>query len=100
MKKQNQLIIDEDFRDLVPGYIERRRAELETVKEFVSKNDFAYLKRLSHDWHGTGESYGIPFVSRIGEKMNRAANAGDGREILTLVEQLRTYLDTVNIRYE
>ena len=100
MTKDNQLIIDADYRDLVPGYIERRRAELETIEERLGKKDFTYLKRLSHDWHGTGESYGIPFISRIGEQMNRAVNAGETEEVLALTEQLRTYLDTVDIRYE
>lgn len=96
----HRIIIDEDFQDIVPGYLERRHAELDTIGERVNQEDFSYLKRLSHDWHGTGESYGIPFISEIGEKMNLAANAGDGKTVLALADRLRDYLEHLDIRYE
>ena len=100
MTKQDPLIIDADYQDLVPGYIRRRRAELKTIAKKLKENDIAYLKRLSHDWHGTGESYGIPLISEIGEKMTRAVKSGKDGEVMALAEELRTYLDTVDIRYE
>ena len=97
---RHELIIDEDFRDLVPDYLARRKTELETIGERVEESDFTYLKRLSHDWHGTGESYGIPFVSEIGEALNRAAKAEDKATILSLAEKLEQYLAHLDIRYE
>lgn len=100
MAEQNRVIIDADYRDLIPGYIRSRKTELETIEDRVNEKDFTYLKRLSHDWHGTGESYCIPFISEIGKKMNRAANAGDGDAVLALAGRLSAYLETIEIRYE
>lgn len=96
----NKLIIDEDLRDLIPDYIEKRIAELGLIEDKLNANDFVYLKQLAHDWQGTGGGYGIPLITEIGERLNTAAKAGDKPMIRRLAGQLGRYLERVEITYE
>lgn len=98
--EKHKLIIDEDLQDLVPGYIESRRSELSNIDDKLKGNDFKYLREMAHDWHGTGASYGIPIISEIGEKLSKAAKAENKAEIQRLGEQLKKYLERVDISYD
>lgn len=98
--EKHKLIIDEDLQDLVPGYIESRRSELSNIDDKLKGNDFKYLREMAHDWHGTGASYGIPMISKIGEKLGKAVKAEDKVEIQQLVDQLEKYLERIDISYD
>ncbi len=65
--------VPEEVRTLLPAYIENRRRDVAALLEAIAVNDFAGVQRLGHNMKGTGRSFGLPEITRIGTLIEQAA---------------------------
>ncbi len=89
--------VDEDLSDLVPGFLARKRGELEAMRDGAVPHDFVEVGRTAHRIKGEGSAYGFDRMSEIGREIEDAAKAGDDRAIATLASGLLDFLDHVEI---
>lgn len=88
---------DEIVRPLLPGYLARRREDVQRIRACVTAGDFATLRVIGHDLKGSGLAYGIAPVSEIGARLEEAAAAGDGARSLQWSSELEAVLDSITI---
>lgn len=91
--------VPEFLESLIPGYIKNRRADIINIRQLVQDNEFDEAQRLAHSMKGSGGGYGFQKISELGAAMEIAAGTLDGNKILSGIDELEKYLDTVRIEY-
>lgn len=92
--------VDEDLKDLIPGFIENRYEELNQIETALKQHDFKSIEKIGHNIKGVGGGYGFDYISEIGKQIEETARAEDGEELQEIVQAYRTYLDNVEIVYQ
>ncbi len=92
--------VDRDLEDLIPGFMQRRRGDVESLKTSLSAGEMDKIRLTGHSMKGTGGGYGFDDLSTIGAELEKAAVAGNSEEISALVNRLEQYLDKVVIEFE
>jgi len=96
---RNMIQVEEGMEDVVPGYLEKRRAEVPVYAEALARDDFDSIKRLAHKMRGTGSGYGFPVLTELGSAMEKAAIGGDSAQIRESLQQFAQYLDSIELKY-
>ena len=87
--------IDPLIADLVPGYMDARRAELVDLREHIRTCDLEKLAGIGHQLKGSGAGYGFPELTRLGGLIEDAANDQDLGAAAKAVRDLARYLRDV-----
>ncbi len=80
---------------LVPAFLRDREADVQTMRDAVTRGDFAAVARLGHNMKGAGASFGFPAISDIGASLELTARSGDPTATGRSVDDLARYLDQV-----
>ena len=102
MKKSKTKIevkIDPDLKKLIPGYLENRRVDFQTISRSLEKNDFAAIKNIGHNMKGSGMGYGFDTISAIGASLETSAQASDSKKIRESLFNLTDFLKRVKVVY-
>ena len=91
---------DPDLRDLMPGYLENRRQDMATIDHALLCADFELIQRLAHSMKGSGGGYGFDGITAIGAAMELCAKAQQAEGIKEQLQNLKQYLEKVEIVYD
>jgi CheY-like chemotaxis protein len=91
--------VEEGMEDVVPGYLDKRRAEVSAYRQALADHNFAAIRALSHKMKGTGGGYGFPALTELGAQIERAAKREDARDVRARVDELAQYLQSVELEY-
>jgi CheY-like chemotaxis protein len=86
--------------DLIPGFLQNRRHDVNAMLGALEGNDFAIVGNLGHGMKGAGGSWGFQGITDIGAALERAAVNADNEGSRKLVGELSKYLDRVEIVYD
>jgi HPt (histidine-containing phosphotransfer) domain-containing protein len=94
--------VDPDLRDLIPGFLARKRDDTRAILSGLSGEhiDFEELARIGHKLKGEGGSYGFDAISHYGAEIEQAARSRDAVTIRHYANELAAYLDSLQIEYE
>ena len=87
--------IDPDLEDLIPGFLENRRNDVESIKQHIDSGDLDAIRLLGHSMKGAGGGYGFDRITEIGDAIEVAAVAGDVAAIQSSNDALTDYLARV-----
>jgi CheY-like chemotaxis protein len=82
-----------ELADLVGGYVEKRLAELDVLATLTAQGDFERVRWIGHDLKGSGGTYGMPEITRLGGVLAAAAAAKDRGAIEHAIVDLSALLD-------
>ncbi len=91
--------IDEDMADVVPGYLDKRRAEVSLYRQALATGDFSAIRNLGHKMKGTGSGYGFEELTALGAALEKAATSQHNEEIAVKLDELTRYLGSVELEY-
>jgi HPt (histidine-containing phosphotransfer) domain-containing protein len=102
LNKQSRIIVhvDPDIADLIPGFLENRHKDIQTIQKALTQGDFETIRFLGHSMKGAGGSYGFDAITDIGKNMEQDALAKDYEEVKKSLQELSAYLDRVEVVYE
>jgi len=92
--------IDPDLQGLIPGFLQNRRHDIQTLQKALIVEDFETIRMLGHRMRGDGGGYGFPRISDIGDGVEKAAIERNMQDVTACVQALITYLDRVEVVYE
>ena len=92
--------VDARLRDVLPRYLERRRADVAALMEAVALEQYESAATIGHRMKGSGAGYGLDRLTDIGAAIEEAATEKDAVRIATESRKLAEFLDTVSLRYE
>jgi HPt (histidine-containing phosphotransfer) domain-containing protein len=99
MGEKPVLTIDRELADLVPAFLQRKRADLEAMIACAHSGDFDAIVRTAHRLAGEGGSYGFQKITDDARTIERAARASQADLAAALARELLDYLDSVQIVY-
>lgn len=88
-----------ELADLVPGYLENRSRDVETLRRALLEGDYPTVQRLGHRMKGSGGGYGLPEITRTGSELEDAALHEDGEAVRAAIEALVTHIARVAPRF-
>ena len=90
-------IEDPEIVPLVPEFLNKRRADVRTMRDLLAAQQFARIQSCAHKMKGTGRGYGFTTISRIGTELEEAAHNYDAARVASLVAELDAYLSRVKV---
>jgi len=97
---EHVVYVDSDLEDLVPGFLENRQRDVETIRALLQEGNLTEIQRLGHSMKGAGGGYGFDEITEIGKQLEEAAKAGETETVNRLTEQLKSYLSSVKVVYQ
>jgi hypothetical protein len=89
--------VDPDLADLIPGYLENRRQDVQEIGRLLVEGNLREILKLGHSMKGSGGGYGFEGITLIGEEIEEAARRGDKDGVSALKERLAGYLSRVKV---
>ena len=91
--------IDPGLEEIVPGFLENRRRDVQTIKTALQQNDLNTIRVIGHRMKGDGGGYGFDVISTIGDGMEQAATRQDRDAIRRHLTQLVDFLARITVVY-
>lgn len=92
--------VDSELQDIVPGFVERRKADIPVMWDAVSKKDFNALQTFGHRLKGNAGGYGFDHLGVLGSEIENGARANDLSKIEHSIKEIEDYLARLEIIYE
>ena len=97
-KKGKPIDIADPFaRRLIGKYLQNRRDDVGKLQRALSDSDFETIRLTGHNLYGSGSAYGLDEISWLGENIERAADAKDGLQIQSLIDEMTDYLERLRV---
>jgi hypothetical protein len=92
--------VDSSLAELVPGFLENRRRDVEAIAAALAHADYENVRILGHNMKGSGAGYGLNRITEIGASLEQAAGRREPEEISARAAELARYLDGLHVEYE
>ncbi len=89
--------VDPEIADLIPGFLNNRKKDIKEMESCLEVGNFEQIERLGHSMKGSGAGYGFEDITEIGRLIEIAGKEKDIEGIKKGIEDLRDYLDRVDI---
>ena len=101
-KNGNRIIVYAlaEIKDLIPGYLVDINNKVDVILVLLENHDFVRIETLGHGLSGSGGAYGFDVISEIGEFLEQAAQERNEEQIRKCVDELKDYLERVEVIYE
>jgi two-component system chemotaxis response regulator CheY len=80
----------------VDRFIERRRREIQILRDALAGGDHEEIRRIGHNLKGVGSSFGFPELTGLGGQLESAARGADDRSVDVVIDQLVAYLARID----
>jgi HPt (histidine-containing phosphotransfer) domain-containing protein len=91
--------VDRDLEDLVPLFLEQRKADLAALAAALPAHDFEAMRRIGHGMAGAGASYGFDYLSEVGARIVTAAHASDIAGLEQARQALHDYMRRLVVKF-
>ncbi len=91
--------IDQGLEEIVPGFLENRRGDVQILKTALEQNDLAQIRIIGHRLKGDGGGYGFDTISMVGAGLEQAAAREDRNAIRRHTAELEEFLARVTVVY-
>jgi len=85
-------------KELLPGFLENRRRDLERLREALHAGDLAAIRDLGQNIRAFSRVYGIDELTELGEAIRSAAEESSTLRIVDLQGRLADYLSRVELQ--
>ena len=94
------VIIDKDLEDLIPGFLQNRTKDLESLKEALTQESYEKIVSIGHNLKGLGGGYGFHGMSEIGAEIESAGKEKNSGLLGEAIARFDQYLSQVVITYQ
>jgi len=90
---ENAIDIADPFaRRLIAKYVDRRKADIDSLRAALIDKRFDDIRLSGHNMSGSGSAYGLDRISEIGAGLEDAASNGDSMEVSRLLDDLDRFI--------
>jgi len=91
--------VDPELQSLMPGFLAKRRAEVDMLRAALAAADMAALRGVGHNLKGMGGGFGLDALTELGRQLEHRARAGDLDGTGAAVEAIADYVMRVEVVY-
>jgi len=89
--------VDPDLIDLIPDFLTRKRADVQTMRSALESGDLATVSAVGHKIKGEGGSFGFDTMSEIAAGLEASGKKGDRDSARQLIADLSDYLEKIEV---
>ena len=89
--------VEPHLKNLLPDFLERRRADVDSMKAFFDQGDYEAIRVFGHNMKGIGGSFGLEGLTDIGRALELAALNNRIGEMEGLLDNLLDYINSVQV---
>ncbi|MCC2677920.1 MAG: Hpt protein [Pseudobdellovibrio sp.] len=93
---RTEINIDSDIYELVPGFSEARRKELDTLRKALAADDFLTIAKISHTVKGIARPYGFPTLEALFVRLEQSAKSANAEACRSILSQVEEYFNQYN----
>lgn len=93
------LYIDQGLEEIVPGFLENRRRDVQTIETALQDSNLSQIQVIGHRMKGDGGGYGFEAISDLGAGLEQAAAREDRDAIRRHTAKLIDFLARVHVVY-
>jgi signal transduction histidine kinase/CheY-like chemotaxis protein len=94
-----RVAVEQGMEDIVPGYLDKRRADVAVYRAAQEIGDFESIARLAHKMKGTGGGYGFEKLTELGGAIEAAAKERDALAVAINLNEFARYIASVRLEY-
>jgi hypothetical protein len=98
MRDRIRLKVEPSVRELLPGFLENRRRDLERMREALRSGDLAAIRDVGQNIRCFSRVYGLEDLTALGEEIRCAAEECSTLRIVHLQGRLADYLSRVELQ--
>jgi HPt (histidine-containing phosphotransfer) domain-containing protein len=91
--------IDQALEEIVPGFLENRRRDVQTLETALRESNLAQIQTIGHRMKGDGGGYGFDAISVMGAALEQAAAREDRNAIRRHIDELIDFLAQLIVVY-
>ena len=88
---KTEVNIDSDIYELVPGFSDARKKELDELYKFLNKKDYLSIAKISHTIKGIARPYGFPTLEALFVRLEKAAKNADSQTCAEILDEVKLY---------
>jgi len=92
--------IDGDLEELIPGFLENRKKDIELLEAALKNDDFQSIQSIGHSLKGVGGGYGFDGMSEIGAELEQTGKTMDAGLAGEHVTALKDYMSRIEVVFE
>ncbi|MBU0664067.1 MAG: response regulator [Proteobacteria bacterium] len=96
----NLLILDQKIAKLIPRFMINKKQDVKQMLETLETGAMVDLKKQAHTVKGTSWMYGFTHLGNLCQALEKSTESGDQIQTRHLLQEITTYLNTVQIRYQ
>jgi HPt (histidine-containing phosphotransfer) domain-containing protein len=89
--------ISPEIQELIPFFLDRRRADLASIRNLLLEENFDGIRLLGHNIKGSSPSYGFPELGQLGVDFEKAALSRDKLLIEQKVASFESQLSQIEL---
>jgi len=93
------VFIDPGLEEIIPGFLENRRRDVQALETALQQNNLAQIRMIGHRMKGDGGGYGFDAISMMGDVLEQAAAREDRGAIRRYTAELIDFLARVTVVY-
>jgi hypothetical protein len=93
-----RLKVEPALKELMPGFFENRRRDLERLRQALHEGDLAAIRDVGQNIRCFSRVYGLEGLTALGEEIRCAAEEAGTQRIVLLQGQLADYLSRVELQ--
>lgn len=97
MRRKIRLSVEPGLKELIPGFLENRRRDLERMHEALQAGDLAAIRDVGQNIRCFSRVYGFDELTALGEEIRCAADECSTLRIVSLQGRLAEYLSSVEV---
>ena len=97
MRDRILLRAEPSVKELLPGFLENRRRDLERMREALYAGDLAAIRDVGQNIRCFSRVYGFEMLTSLGEEIQSAADECSTLRIVQLQRRLADYLARVEL---
>ena len=100
MADKIEITIDPELQQLVPGFLDNRRRDVDKLQALLDTRAFREIQLIGHSMKGAGGGYGFDAITDIGAELEQAALREDTGAVRACIGQLVDFLDRVEVVFD
>ena len=99
-EKSKQFVeVDQSLSDVMPYFLQVKRADLEQAREALERKDYELVSRVGHELKGEGGLYGFDWVTKMGDDLEKAAADEDEAQMAKCIKQLTEFFHNIEVTF-
>ena len=95
-----EVIVDKDLEAIIPQFMENREEDIKKINKLLEEDNYTEIERIGHSMKGSGGGYGFDKITEIGKEIEEGAIEKDEEKIVNKINELKKYLEEVEIVYK